>query len=470
MRGTHVRRWFKIAFAMSLVVPLACSGSDSSSDTTAVDTAPDTTVAAPDTSAETSPDTSPDTTGASPDTTAGDPGELTASWTGVTETSIKLGLAGLDPDAVRSFGIEFTGPGSEQLYTAWIAAQNERGGILGRNIELAFTPYLPIGDAQAEAACVALTEDEQVFAATGILLGDTSLCITETHETPYIGIFGQSAERDARAIAPFLAIEMADDRQRSAGVQTFIDEGLLTDVTVALYTEAQDVKVTDDVIRPMLDDAGVDVVVSQTLDDFGDDTAAADQALDTVVEKMRSENVDVVLNVSNFTSLMSAFQRNGWFPELVLSTSAQAVSADFVSGSGIDDASMEHVIVAAPYIPTKEELLADPLFVTCVEEYNASGQEPAIDTASATGASLVSIANECAAFRLFVAAATGAGVDLTPTSFGDAAEALGEVQLPGVPYGSLGPDKHSVGDAIGVYDFDAAAKQMVPTGPAIPVG
>ncbi len=451
---------------MSLLVSLSCSDSGSSSDTTSPDTAPDTTIAAPDSTAA----TTPETTGAAPDTTAGDPGELTASWTGVTADSIKLGLAGLDPDAVRSFGIEFTGPGSQQLYTAWIAAQNERGGILGRNIELAFTPYLPIGDAQAEAACVALTEDEQVFAATGILLGDTSLCITETHETPYIGIFGQSAERDARAIAPFLAIEMADDRQRSAGVQTFIDEGLLSDVSVALYTEAQDVKVTDDVIRPMLEAAGVDVVVSQTLDDFGDDTAAADQALDTVVEKMRSENVDVVLNVSNFTGLMNAFQRNGWFPELVLSTSAQAVSADFVSGSGIEDASMEHVIVAAPYIPTKEELLADPLFVACVEEYNASGQEPTIDTASATGASLVSIANECAAFRLFVAAATGAGVDLTPTTFGEAAEALGEVQLPGVQYGSLGPDKHSVGDAIGVYDFDPEAKQMVPTGPAIPVG
>jgi hypothetical protein len=402
--------------------------------------------------------------------TSGAQGDLTATAPGVTADSIKLGLAGLDPDTVRSFGVPFNGPGSQQLYQAWIKAQNDRGGVLGRNIELAFTPYLPIGDAQAEAACVALTEDEHVFAATGILLGDTSLCITETHKTPYIGIFGQSAERDARALAPFLAIEMADDRQRSAGVQQFIDQGLLKGVKVGLYTEAQDVAVTEGVIVPMLKDAGVDVVESITIDDYGDDTVAQDQALDTAVAKLHAADVDVVLNVSNFAPLMVAFQRNGWFPPQVLATSAQAISADFVAGSGIEPGSLENVLVAAPYIPTKAELLADPLVATCIDEYNASGQDPAVVPDTTDAATLNGIANQCAAFRLFVLAATGAGPNLTPDTFGAAADALGVLHLPGVPYGSLGPDKHSVGDAIGVYDFDAAANQMVPTGPAIHVG
>ncbi len=396
-------------------------------------------------------------------------GEQTDSWTGVTKTTIKLGVAGIDPDEVRALGVAWDGPGAEELYQAWIDAQNDRGGVLGRNVELAFAPYLPIGDAQAEAACVALTEDDKVFAATGLLLGDTSLCITETHETPYIGLFGQSAERDARAKAPFLAIEMADDLQRSAGVQSFIERGLLEGKKVGLYTEAQDVAVTDGSIKPLLDDAGVDVVVSAVLDDFGDDTAAQDQALDAIVAKMQSEGVEVVLNVSNFTNVLVAFQRNGWFPEQVLATSAQAISADFVAGSGVDASSLADVLVAAPYIPSKEELVADPLVVECVEEFNASGPEEPIDLDTIEASSLNGIANQCAAFRLFVHVAEKAGVDLTPETFGAAADALGTVELPGVPFGSLTPTKHSVGDAIGIYDYDDAAARFLLDGDPIQV-
>ena len=47
----------------------------------------------------------------------------------MTADSIKLGLAGVDPEEVRAFGIEFNGPSSKQLYEAWIAATNENGGV-----------------------------------------------------------------------------------------------------------------------------------------------------------------------------------------------------------------------------------------------------------------------------------------------------------------------------------------------------
>jgi len=394
-------------------------------------------------------------------------GELTDSWIGVTASTIKLGLAHINPDEVAALGLDWEGPGAEQLYGAWIAAQNERGGVLGRDLELAFAPYLPIGEAQAEAACTKLTEDDEVFAAIGILLGDTSLCFTETHETPYIGLWGQSAERDERAVAPFLAIEMADDRQRSAGVQVFLDEGLLDGKRVAVYTEAQDVAVTENTISPMLDEAGVDVTASMVLDDFGDDQATTDATLDTFVERMRADDVDVVLNVSNFADLMLAFQRAGWFPEQVLSTSAQPLSADYASGAGIEAESMAHVLVATIYKPATADLLADDSFQQCVSEYNDSGLGEPIDVDAATPDALQGIADQCASFRLFVLAAEAAGPDLTPTTFGEAAEGLGEFALPGSPYGSLGPDKHSFGDAAGLYEYDAEAGRMVLSGEPI---
>ncbi len=76
---------------------------------------------------------------------------------------------------------------------------------------------------------------------------------------------------------------MAEDRQRIEAVRTFIDGGELEGKTVGLYTEAHDKTVTDEAIKPLLDDASIDVKTSVAADDFGDDQAAQDQALDVIV-------------------------------------------------------------------------------------------------------------------------------------------------------------------------------------------
>jgi ABC-type branched-subunit amino acid transport system substrate-binding protein len=389
-----------------------------------------------------------------------------ATATGVTADTVKLGVAGVDPAQLEALGIEADGPTSEALNTAWVDAQNAQGGVAGRQIEMVFRPFLPTGEAEAEAACVELTEDQQVFLVTGIFLDDTPLCFTEAHDTPYLGQFGHSAERDRRSNAPFVALEMSDERQRLAGIDVFLDEGAL-DGKVALYWDVPDTAVVDEFVRPALEEAGVDVVVETTLEDFGGDQAAQDQALDTMVERIRAASPDVVLNVSGFLPPLEAFQRNGWLPERVLSTSAQALVADVLTSGGLTADTLERVTVAAPYAPTRDELVEDPEVQRCVDEYNASDPELPIDLDATTGDQLDAIANECAAFRLFVLAAEAAGDDLTPESWGAAAESLGEVDLPGMPYASLGEGKHSAGDAIGRYEYDPDEARMVATGPPI---
>lgn len=385
---------------------------------------------------------------------------------GVTDDTVRLGVAGVDPDQLADLGIDAGGPPSEALWHAWVDARNEAGGVAGRRIELVFEPFLPLGDAEADAACVALTEDAQVFLVTGIFTGDTPLCFTEAHETPYLGQFGHSVERDERSVAPFVALEMSDERQRLAGLQVFLDEGAL-DGRVALHSQAADATVVDDFVKPALDDAGVDVVETTVLEDFGGDQAAEDQALDTIVERIRAADPDVVLNVSDFLPPLVAFQRNGWLPERVLSTSAQALVAGVLTEGGLGDDTLAAVTVAAPYAPTRDELVADAELQRCAEEYNATDPEQPLDVEAADGDTLDGVANECAAFRLFVLAAEAAGDDLTPASWGAAAESLGEVALPGMPFASLTEDKHSAGDAIGRYEYDPAARRMVATEPAI---
>jgi ABC-type branched-subunit amino acid transport system substrate-binding protein len=402
--------------------------------------------------------------GSGPDGSGSGGGGATA--TGVTADTVELGIAGVDPDQLADLGIEADGPTSEALNRAWVDAQNAHGGVAGRQIEMVFRPFLPTGDAEAEAACVELTEDQQVFLVTGIFLDDTPLCFTEAHDTPYLGQFGHSAERDRRSNAPFVALEMSDERQRLAGIDVFLDEGAL-DGKVALYWDAPDTAVVDEFVRPALEEAGVDVVVETTLEDFGGDQAAQDQALDTIVERIRAASPDVVLNVSGFLPPLEAFQRNGWLPDRVLSTSAQALVADVLTSGGFTADTLERVTVVAPYAPTKDELVDDPEVQRCVDEYNASGPDEPIDLDAMSGDAIDAIANECAAFRLFVLAADAAGDDLTPDSWGAGAESLGEVDLPGMPYASLAEGKHSAGDAIGRYEYDPSEERMVATGPAI---
>ncbi|MEU1432357.1 hypothetical protein ABZ412_35350 [Nocardia sp. NPDC005746] len=388
---------------------------------------------------------------------------------GVTATSITLGVAGTDPAQLEAAGVQAdNGPATKDLYTAWIAAQNKTGGAGGRQIQFAFQPFLPTGPAAAQAACVALSKDQAVFAAIGIFTGDTPLCFTQTEGVPYIGLWGQSADRDAKSTkAPFLAVEMADDRQRKAGVQALLDQGLLKGRKVALYWEAQDDAVTKNVVKPLLQAAGVDVVAETPLANVGTDQSAQNQALDTVVEKMKSSGADTVLNTSNFSNIMVAFQRKGWLPQQILATSQQALSTDVMATTGITPATMAPLTVAASYAPTKAELAADANLTRCVQEYNDAFPGSAVDMAKVSLEILSGIAHQCAAFELFVQVTDNVGANITLDGWRTAAEGLGTLNLAGVPIGSLGPGKHSVGDAVGVYKFDASTSQMLPTGPAI---
>ena len=62
-----------------------------------------------------------------------------------------------------------------------------------------------------------------------------------------------------------------------------------------------------------------------------------------------------------------------------------------------------------------------------------------------------------------------AGPDLTPDALLAAADATGELLLPGMIAGSLGPGKYSVGDVVRYYTYDIDNKLMVPDGEPIVV-
>lgn len=391
---------------------------------------------------------------------------------GLTDDGLRLGVALIDVASLQAQGIEIDAVDPQALLDAWIATANEAGGLGGRQVEMVFQPYLPVSDTEAETACTALAEDEEVFAVIGQLSGDTSLCITETHALPYVGLYGLSPERQARSKGPFFAVEMADDRQRAASIAAMAEAGEL-EGNVGLYYQAKDQAIVDDVVKPALEEAGVEPVVETALDDIGGgatggaDEAAVDQAIDTIVERHRSADVDVFLNVSNFADPMGGFERKGWTPERILVTTQQALSEDVIAETEIDPAILAQTLVVAPYVPSRDELLADEDVVTCIDEYNATDPEDPLDVETATRTELAGLANLCTAWTMFRSGVEGAGDELTAQTWAEGVAAIGEDHLPGYPYSSLGDGKQSAGDTIGVYEFDAEAGSFVAVGDPI---
>lgn len=385
---------------------------------------------------------------------------------GVTDDTITLGAALINAAELQAAGVDIEMIDPQALLQAWIDTANAAGAFGDRQVEMVFEPYLPAGDTAAETACTALTEDHEAFAVIGQLSGDTSLCVTEAHAVPYVGLYGLSAERQSRSKAPFFAVEMADDRQRAASIAALLEAGEL-EGKVGLYYQARDEVLVEDVVRPALEDAGVDVVVETALDDLGADEAATDQAVDAIVERHRSAGVEVFLNVSNFPDPYGGFQRKGWSPDRILVTTQQALSEDVIAETEIDPALLDKTLVVAPYVPDVEELRADDTVTTCVEEFNATDPETPIDPATATRTELAGLANLCTAWTLFRRGVEAAGADLTAQSWAEGVAAVGDDHLPGFPFSSLSDTKQSAGDTIGAYAFDPDAGQFVLDGEPI---
>ena len=71
----------------------------------------------------------------------------------------------------------------EAAYQALFDDINANGGINGRTVEATIVGINPVGTDSAEAACVQLTEDEDVFVAMGFFNGDAPNCVVSTHQT-----------------------------------------------------------------------------------------------------------------------------------------------------------------------------------------------------------------------------------------------------------------------------------------------
>ena len=459
-----------VLLAVSLLAVSCGSSSDDDGEgqTTPSDTEA-TETETPDTEAPDSEDADADKS--ETETPDGDDGEdepepepvvLTNSWTGVTAETIKVGVAGIDFARLQEFGVDIEGINTDVWAPSWAEAFNQRGGALGRMMEVYVRDFLPVGNIESDAVCSELTEDEGVFVVLGLMLGDNPLCVTQLHETPYVGLFGLTAERAEKSIAPFFASEMAADLQRGNSTKALVNQGTFDDVRLALYWEIADDPVAKDVVLPMLEEAGIEVVATGTLLDFAGDTPASEAAVDVIFQNFAAEGADMYLNISGLVPFNRGIDRNRPRVPFVL-LNGQLTNAALISASDYDPNALVDAIGVTASKPSLQEWLADEDWHVCVDEINAYAPG-AIDVGTLSESLIEGIGQACQGFKLLEHLLIAAGPDLTPDALVAAADATGELLLPGMISGSLGPGKYSVGDVVRYYVYDPEKQIMVPDG------
>ncbi|GJM37080.1 MAG: hypothetical protein DHS20C19_04470 [Acidimicrobiales bacterium] len=394
----------------------------------------------------------------------GVPVELTASFRGVTEETITIGVAAIDAEALLDFGFDFGNVPLEPLLQSWADTLNDNGGIHGRNVQFVHDVFLPIGDSEQAESCLIMMEDEAVFVVMGQMLGDNPLCITETYGHPYVGHFGETPGRQERSDGRFFATEISQLPQRIGGVTRMIEDGDFDGKAVAVTWQASEDEVYADGVLPILADAGVNVVSEIEVGDTTDDTVANAAAWDRVVERVKADGADVILHLSGIVGPLDAVGRAaGTDIEIALTNGQAADGTTVVSRSTAPDDVRENSFAVTTYKPSADVALADDGVQQCLAEYETWGG--AMDELEMDNHDFVNgIVNWCRVFRLTTAILEAAGPDLNPESFVAGGESLGDIVLPAMPDGSIRPDKHSAGSQLIRYVYDTELGQYVATG------
>ena len=296
---------------------------------------------------------------------------LTGPSPGVTDDAIKVGITYVD---LASLGdvINISHGDYEAAYTALFDDVNASGGIHGRMLEPVFAPINPVGTDSADAACVDLTEDEDVFVVTGFFLDDNVLCPLETHETAVIGGV-QTPERIERARAPWFTMESGTDLQ-SEIIREMADAGEFEGTTLGVYGAQGDQAQMEDIVLPLLDELGVEVAESAILDAPIDDTTAQEAAVGVIGQRFEAAGVDQVLALATSGLGWAAGNEDSDYRPQLLLTDPNSILA-YTSDAGGRDLSVLDGAVTGGLYGGPENLYALDAMQACKERIEANGGE-----------------------------------------------------------------------------------------------
>ncbi len=444
------------AIAAGFVMFAAACGSSGNTNTTDT-TAPPTT----DASATTSAAPAGGDTTAAPATTTPSDEPRTASYRGVTPDTIKIAVSYLDFDKLQELNLSPNGWGDQKLvYQSLIADINANGGINGRQIEVVtYEPYSPIDAVQADEVCVRMTQDNEIFLVLGGFLGPTDKvnpCIVQFNETALVGgALKPDAVADAKA--PWYDFRPAEEDQAKAMIDLLDQTGRADGAEVFIITLTGSEALTDDVLKPRMDEVGISVVGEAILSVPDGDEQGQNDAMQPIIARLEASGANTILLPGG----VSAGLRNLISADLINDYDIWAFANDHLAnmGESVDRSKVPEVITINRL--SSDEVFNDPKMVECRKVFTDANPDVVVkapaDVLEGEDAWYQSIGSYCARVGLMKVLLEAAGPNPTYDTLRSGADSLGQFSLPGVPNASLSPGKFGADDSFRLSVWDATA-------------
>ena len=450
--------------AISLFAACSSGGDDDSDTSTApVATEPTETTEAPEETVV--DDTTPEETTATTEVVDDEfvDQSLTGDAPGVTDETIKIGITYVDTEALKAVGLNYDLGQHVDVYNALIADINANGGINGRQLEAVLTPINPSVAASAEESCLKLTEDDDVFLITGFFLGEAVTCPLEAHGTAVVG-GSITPALSPRAAAPWAAW-LASSKQQATITQEFYDRGLL-DGNVAVYMAAADQPDYDDIVKPLLDELGVEPVAVGINDAPTDDATAVEAQAKVIAESFKAADADTVLliGIGSGPGWLFAMDDDTSYRPQLLFTVTNSPRAFYTSADATDTSILEGALVGGSYGPDQARFETESM-QACATILQAAGLEtPApqdFDPNDRANQPYQALFQACPDILLTKAILERAGENLNYGTFAAAIDGL-TVTIPGDPgERTYGPAPDSGDSSAYIFKWDEATKNVV---------
>ncbi len=224
---------------------------------------------------------------------------------GVTATTVKVGVLLLDYQCIKSF-VDSIRENEKQTDMIYINYVNSHGGVGNhQKIVPVFKSYCPVTNTGELAACTSLAEDDHVFAAWGTFYdptGDSQICFAKQHHTPIIA--DELTEDLASKAPPGLIVtpDISPERRLRVILSLLAKHNTLKGMKVAVLGENTAKPRIDGVVKPALKKMGVQTGSDALLTISGTDTAAAQQQVQSFIEKWKSEGVNALILIGDAAS------------------------------------------------------------------------------------------------------------------------------------------------------------------------
>ncbi|HEY2429443.1 MAG TPA: ABC transporter substrate-binding protein [Acidimicrobiales bacterium] len=228
--------------------------------------------------------------------TSGSSGGGAGLATGVTATTVKVGVALVDFSCIQQF-VDQIRVNQDKVYQAYFDDVNAHGGIAGRQIVPDYRSYCPLTSAAALTLCTQFTEDDHVFAVMANFedfSGDAQTCVARDHKTPLLtfdltqAIMSQSPP--GMIIFPGTNAERVD----SILISLLQKQHTLAGKKIAILGQTTSQGAVTSTIEPALKRIGANQGSTAILSITGTDTSAAQAQLDSFIERWKSEKVNAL--------------------------------------------------------------------------------------------------------------------------------------------------------------------------------